>query len=95
MTTLIDIYEAAGGKVNEDRTMVQMNTGAPTPFEIVLKVVPGVVEMDGLGNTDVTFHVLLDDRIVVNERAQSVSWQPFISEVKLPVEQVRLLKADE
>lgn len=62
-TTLIDVYEAAGGTVNEDRTMVTMDEGGK-PFKIELTVAMTGMEQSVDGTT-VTFGVLLDRKHVI------------------------------
>lgn len=93
-TTLIDIYEAAGATVSEDRKMVSMTHGDLKPFKIELLVYPGMVEFDGLGGEKITFQVMLEDEFVLGE--PTYAGTPFhqvnhIAEVTLPVSQVKII----
>jgi hypothetical protein len=61
-TTMIDIYEAAGGIVNEDRSTVTMSNGMPMKsFDIKLRVYPIGYEMDSDGERVVLGVVLHDE----------------------------------
>jgi hypothetical protein len=98
VTTLVDIYEAGGAEVNEDRTQVSMVAGQMQPFEIVLRVVPIAVQMQHGQKDIVTFGVLLDDETVFGE--PTVLGTPMrqiyhSTEVEIPVDQVRLLKNEQ
>lgn len=90
-TTLIDIYEAAGGKVNEDRTQVEVN-GAAKPFDIVLRVIPTAVNIDEVAGRSVTFAVLLDDTHHFEDNRHT--WVEHEVDITLPIEQVRILKEE-
>lgn len=83
---MIDIYEAAGGKANEDRTQVSLPQ-IPKPFDITLRVVPTGIKMDYEGER-VTFAILLSDKHVID--GPTVRFVTYDEEVTLPVEQVRI-----
>lgn len=88
-TTMIDVYEAAGGEVNEDRTMVTMNP-PQKPFKIWVTVVPSEVTYDYDSGESVKFSVLLDDEwMVVNGR---IVHNTFGETLELPVSQVHIIK---
>lgn len=94
-TTMVDIYEAAGGVVNEDRTSVTIST--PKSFEIVLRVFPIGVE-SGMDGDFVTFDVVLDDTVVFGE--PTLLGTPYSelqndASIRLPVDQVRILSKEE
>lgn len=95
-TTLVDIYEAAGAKVSDDRTMVTVSNKEPLkPFEIVLTVYPQAITQDGDGER-VTFAVLLDDEYVIDKRLgrADIRWVSYSdTEIELPVSQIRIHKA--
>lgn len=98
MTTLIDIYEAAGATVNEDRTKVSMVAGQMQPFEIVLRVVPMGIQMQQGQKDIVTFAVLLDDEWAIGTQTAAGTEMRQIyhgTEVEIPVDQVRLLKNEQ
>lgn len=90
-TTLIDIYEAAGATVNEKRTHVT-NLNQIQPFDIVLRVIPTALHIDGRGLEEMTFGVVPHssvhfERVPEGTRAHEIQ---HCSEVTLPVNQVRL-----
>lgn len=92
-TTLLDIYEAAGGTANEDRTMVTVDTPGK-PFEITLLVYPIGVENFGVPDSpsSVTFAVLLDDAHTfgLGHSGTQVGRISYDVEITLPVNQVRI-----
>ena len=94
-TTLIDIYEAAGGEVNEDRTQVSMNPAQMKPFDIKLRVYPSAVTHDMDGER-ITFGILLDDEMTLEETAGGTLMHrhDFIAELEMPIAQVKILKED-
>lgn len=90
MTTLVDIYEAAGFKTNEDRTQVEMSAAQQMrPFDIVLRVVPTGVAFDYEGQEKVTFSAILRDGVTFNDGYMAFAEYGF--EFELPVDQVRIL----
>lgn len=94
MTNLIDIYEAAGAAVNEDRTAVTLTSEKPLkPFEIVLTVFPHMIEQDGYGNEKITLAILLDDTHFIHSdgRYEIFSYEEAVT---LPVPQVRIHKEE-
>ena len=95
MTTLVDIYEAAGHQANEDRTQVDVSDpSVMRPFEIVLKVVPMALAFTYDRKETVTFAVLLDDEYVVSPDGR----MKFIShetEIEIPVDQVKILTKED
>jgi len=88
MTTLLDIYEAGGAQVSEDRTKVELPVGAMQPFDILLRVVPAGISMEHGRADQVTFEVLLNDEYQINAGAYSVLYHE--ASVALPVDQVRI-----
>lgn len=90
-TTLFDIYEAAGGVVNEERTHVTI-TGPMKPFKIELLVYPTGVSSSWDGPDEVTLGVLLDTERILEETALGgiVHEHTFDAELKLPVSQVKI-----
>ena len=94
-TTLIDIYEAAGATVSEDRKMVSMTHGDLKPFKIELLVYPGTVEFDGVGGEKITFDVMLEDEFALGKTTYAgtpMHQIHHIAEVTLPVSQVKIIK---
>ena len=93
-TTLVDIYEAAGGTVNEDRTMVTMDARSHEYFDILLRVRITGVEHDSYGNTNVTFGVIIDSKHIIDTSfgGALMSQIDYNEELTLPVEQVRIHK---
>lgn len=89
-TTLIDIYEAAGAEVNEDRSMVSLRPEELKPFDITLKVYPYEVKLDPERGESVVFHVMLDDTFVV--LGGQVFYGEWDEQIELPVKQVRISK---
>jgi len=90
VTTLVDIYEAAGFEVTEDRTRVMMSgVQQMRPFDIVLRVVPTGVAFDYEGQEKVTFSVQLHDGYRYDGGAMIFTEYGF--EMALPVDQVRIL----
>jgi hypothetical protein len=95
MTTIIAIYEAAGGTVNEDRTQASMPEHMQ-PFDIVLRVVPISIEMKLNEPTEVEFQILLEDQPIIDKykalgmTASNVRWVTYDETVTLPVNQVRI-----
>jgi hypothetical protein len=91
-TKMIDIYEAAGGEVNEDRTMVTMKP-PQKPFKIWVTVVPSEITYDHVEGESVKFSVLLDDEwAVVSGR---LIHNTFGETLELPVSQVHIIKEEE
>lgn len=100
-TTLVDIFEAAGGKVSEDRKSVVIDGANPLKsIDIVLRVYPRSVRIeqpyrDGKPEEYITFDIILDPGLRIGET--TVMGTP-IEEIlydegfELPVAQVRLLK---
>lgn len=97
MTTMLDVYEAAGAEVNDDRTMVSMKPGQMRPFEIVITVMPGAVEMIEGEPTKVTFDILLDPHLSIKEGPLGAVAREleYVESLTLPVDQVRIHKEDE
>ena len=95
-TTMVDIYEAAGGLVSEDRTMVSIDASKQHPFEIVLRVYPTTHKM-GVDGETITFGVLLDDEMMLEHGPGGTLMHHlyFDAEVTLPVSQVKILKKEE
>jgi hypothetical protein len=99
-TTLLDIYEAAGARVSEDRTMVHFDSGSPLkPFEIVLTVFPQSIRIDGIGGPEVIeFGVLLHDEVSFEEvpyMGHKVIHHNFDANIEIPASQVRILKKEQ
>lgn len=93
-TTMLDIYEAAGWKVNQDRTAVYTDGTLPNKaFEIVLKVVPIGVQM-GEGPDKVTFAIILDEETVIEQGLLGTTLHrlAYDEEITLPVNQVNIKK---
>lgn len=94
-TTMIDIYEAMGGEVNEDRTMVSMSKpGQYQPFKIELLVYASGYEM-GADGERVNLQVLLHDSVVFDRTAWGqhvVRHIEHIEQLTLPVDQVNIIK---
>lgn len=87
-TTLLDIYEAAGGIKSDDG--LQVSTTSPLrPFKIELLVVPTAIEMGSEGEF-VTFSVQLKDEIKPNSRGMRMVYHE--AEVQLPVSQVVIVR---
>lgn len=100
MTNLIDIYEAGGAEVNEDRTMVTMTGERPLrPFDIILRVIPTGVEMmnDDTELVKVTFAVLVNDEhtFKTTPMGTQVIQHSCEETLTLPASQVRLMKEGE
>lgn len=99
-TTLIDIYEAAGAKVSEDRSQVTLNSENPLkPFDIVLTVFPQGVHFEGVGAPEVVeFGVLLQDEVSFEHfphLGTKVIHHNFDANIEIPVGQVRILKKEQ
>lgn len=92
MTSMIDIYEAMGGVVNEDRTSVQIASPGK-PFKIELLVMPNTFEM-GADGEFVTFAVLVDDGHIIEEGPLGVNVRNVYHDIdlRLPVESVNIKK---
>ncbi len=93
-TTIIDIYEAAGGEVSEDRTHVVLSK--PKPFKIELLVIPTAVETRYDAPDEVTFGVLLHDEVLFESdiMGHRVLDHSFDVSLKLPVQQVKIIKEE-
>lgn len=92
-TTLVDIYEAAGATVSEDRTTAT-NLHQMQPFDIVLRVFPTGLQLGGPDGEKMTFAILLEsnyffETVPEGTRMREVGYN---EEVTLPVNQVRILK---
>lgn len=97
-TTLIDVYEAGGAAVSEDRKSVTLKPNDMHAFDIVLRVYPIAVEHDGITKEKVTFGVILDDEYVLGKHIpyQGTPMHMIVhdAEIVLPVDQIRILKED-
>lgn len=99
-TTLLDIYEAAGARVSEDRTQVTMDSSTRMePFDIVLTVFPQSVHIEGAGAPEVIeFGVLLHDEVSFEDvpwMGTKVNQHHFDAKIEIPVGQVRILKKEQ
>lgn len=93
-TTMLDIYEAAGFELSEDRQSVKMEGGQlAKPFDIVLRVVPETYEMVAGLPVKIGFRVLLKQSVNIN--GGTVTFTEHDVLVKLPVDQVRILKKEQ
>lgn len=91
MTTLIDIYEAAGFKVTKDRTQVEMSAAQQMrPFDIVLQVVPTGMSFNYEKKETVTFSVVMKDGVWFGDDGR-MSFVDYGFEIEMPVDQVRIL----
>lgn len=90
MTELIDIYEAAGCKVSDDRRYVEPSSDFQ-PFDIVLRVVPIEVRFDENRKGEVTFKLLLRSEHVRNAFG-GPNLIDYDIDLTLPVNQIRILK---
>lgn len=93
MTTLIDIYEAAGAEINESRTAATISnglTGGLKPFNILLTVVPIEVETTYEGPERVRFRVLLDPEMVFD--GLRVQYMDHDEEIVLYPSQVKIVE---
>lgn len=99
MTNLIDIYEAMGGVVNEDRTKVNINPVQSRPFYIRLLVMPSEFESFGSNEPEkVTFSIVLDDETFLGETGFAgtpIHRRKYDEEITLPVTQVQIIKEEE
>lgn len=96
-TTLLDIYEACGATVSEDRTSISFTAGALKPIDIVIRVMPTAVEIPGMNEAEqVTFDVFVDDELAFGEHIPYIGTPYRIinrdTQIKLPVSQVKILK---
>lgn len=90
-TTLLDIYEAAGCKLSEDRTSVEMNAGQQLkPFDIVVRVIPTIVEFNPKETERVTFSVILNPYVEVVSGV--TKFFDLDETLTIPVNQVRIAK---
>lgn len=94
-TTMIDIYEAAGCKVSEDRQSVVMDSSVPLqPFDIILRVIPSGLEFYGSnGQVKMTFAVPLHSEHDFTEFGR-VDVFEHEAEISIPVDQVRIYKGE-
>lgn len=92
MTNLIDIYEAAGAKVNKDRTAVELPPSFNS-FEIVLRVIPAAISFQDGGKPEMTFSIMIEDGFRI-EDGDRVRWIEYSEEFTMPVNQVRLLEKE-
>lgn len=94
-TTLVDIYEAAGCDVSEDRQSVSFDSGKVLqPFDIVLRVVPTGLEYYGNGGqVKMTFAVPLRDDYDYGVGGQMNIFENT-TDITLPVDQVRIMKKE-
>jgi hypothetical protein len=90
-TTMIDIYEAAGGKVNEDRTQVSMNPPFE-PFEIILTVLPAAIQYENEREPRIAFDVMLVKETQIN--GNMAYEYDHEARLELPVDQVRFAKKE-
>lgn len=96
-TTLVDIYEAAGATVSEDRKTVTMIPGQMKPFEIILTVYPTGIEMEDPYVEKITFDIILNSEVAFGKTgfAGTPMYQRFPeADFSLPVDQVRILKKE-
>lgn len=87
-TTLLDIYEAAGGIKTEDGLQVSI-TPPLHPFKIELLVVPTAIDMGPEGEF-VTLDVLLEDEL--RQDGLGMRRVQHEASVQLPVRQVKIIK---
>lgn len=94
-TTMIDIYEAYGGVVNEDRTEVTLKGNENKPFKIELLVMPVSFETTGGEEPEsVTFGVLLNDEHSFSGNGV-INVRSYYEQIKLPVSQVKIIKEND
>jgi hypothetical protein len=89
-TTMIDIMEAAGGAVSDDRTKVSGPPHPMEPFDIVVRVVPLAHEFSLEEPEMITFGLILNDEYTVYNGRVLYSSE-FNETIRMPVSQVCIL----
>jgi hypothetical protein len=94
-TTMIDIYEAAGYEVSEDRQSVVMDSSKPLrSFDIILRVFPSGLEYYGnSGQAKMTFAVDLRTEHDYSGFGQ-ISVFEHEAEISIPIDQVRIYRGE-
>lgn len=89
MTDLVDIYEAAGAKLNADRTAAELPP-VFNSFEIVLRVVPDSISFTDGEKPMMTFAIMLKEDLQVADGI--IRWVQYNETITLPINQVQILK---
>jgi hypothetical protein len=94
-TTLIDIYEAAGYEVSEDRQSVVMDSSKPLkPFDIILRVIPTGLEYYGSnGQAKMIFAAQLHGDYDYTHIGR-VDVFEHEAEITIPIDQVRIYRGE-
>jgi hypothetical protein len=94
-TTMVDIYEAAGGVASKDRQTVTIDSRHGKPFDIKLRVCITGIRIDSDGER-VVLGVLLHDDVYLEEGLGGTSIRKIDYDVQLelPVGQIQIFKED-
>ena len=93
MTTLVDIYKAAGATVTDDGMIVGESMTSLNGFDIVLTVIPQSMTMERGYQPKIEFAVLLKQEVQVH--GGMVEYIDHSFEIEMPVDQVRILKKEQ